>query len=155
MKQLSRILILSAIVGFHAGAEEAAPTKTQDSRFVELQPEDFKPAFTRETVIKLNAIVHRSYDVINQYDAIIGEVRKTVANKEKMQALAPEHKMKIEMIAMLATQSQKALADMTAAVTALEESSEHYNPAVLAGMVDFVKDVEQEITEQHSKMLKM
>ena len=103
----------------------------------EILPSDIKPTFTRETVIKLNAIVQTSLDTINAYD----ELRRTVkANPDRQSSQET-----IDALAEMDTVAKTALADMQAEVERLEASDEVYNEVVLAGMVRFVTDVEDEI----------
>lgn len=122
-----------------AFAERAAIEKP---KAIELFPEDFKPAFTREVVTKLNAIVRRSYNSINEYDT----------NSQQIDNAKELSEQQLAKINKLAENSQSALRDMIAAVKELEASGEHYNAAILAGMMDFVTGVEKEITAQQSRL---
>ncbi|MFT2089626.1 hypothetical protein [Paraglaciecola sp. 2405UD69-4] len=121
---------------------------------VKLLPEDFKPAFTRETVLKLNGIVRRSYEVINEFDSL---KKGNEASLLLVDSKATAEQIKLansqfnEMQA-LSERSKSALEDMMKAVDTLKASQEHYNSAVLAGMVKFVKVVEHEVNE-HSTLL--
>ncbi|MCY7294899.1 hypothetical protein [Alteromonas sp. a30] len=135
--------------------EKAQKEQLSQQELVELYPTDFKPAFTRDTVIKLNAIVHRSYDVINTYDAIIADVKRSIKHTESNNKLTPEAKAQLTRITKLADESKKILADMKVAIDELNASKEDYNPAILAGMLDFVQDVEREIAKQEKKMAAM
>jgi len=146
---------LNVSVATMAFAEQAKSKQ----KIVELLPEDFKPAFTRETVIKLNAIVRRSYDVIDEYDAIIDDVRgaveQAVSTEMAEQETPEEAEQKIAQITTLAERSKHALSDMMAAVKKLKASDEEYNTAILAGMIDFVEDVEREISAEGVKLEEM
>jgi len=146
MKKI-QIVIISALmfcvsVGstMHVFAERVAIEKP---KAIELLPKDFQPAFTREVVTKLNAIVRRSYNSINEYDVISQQVGN--AKELSQQQLAK--------ISELAEESQSALRDMMATVKKLEASGERYNAAILAGMIDFVKSVEKEITARQSRLV--
>jgi hypothetical protein len=150
---LAVVLFTGLFINSAAMAEGKKPASAQE--LVELYPTDFKPAFTRNTVIKLNAIVHRSYDVINTYDAIIADVKQTMAQSENASRMSPEAKAQLQRIAGLAKESKKILMDMNAAVDELTASKEDYNAAILAGMVDFVQDVEREISKQEKQLMKM
>jgi hypothetical protein len=126
------------------------PESTQSfEHIVELLPEDFKPAFTRETVITLNAIVKRSYAVIEEFDDLNQELEKTMhkpsfqRSAEQLKALV-QHKLTVRNN--LRQRSKTALSDMQQAVKTLKASDEHYNAAVLAGMFTFVKTVEREVS---------
>lgn len=149
---LTIVAVLSAglFMSGTALAQEEQPKNAQE--LVELYPTDFKPAFSRNTVIKLNAIVHRSYDVINTYDAIIADVKQTMEQSENASRMSPEAKMKLQKIASLAKESKKILTDMNSAIDELNASKEDYNAAILAGMLDFVQDVEREITKQEMQL---
>lgn len=142
-----------------SNAEPASAQKDTNSiarqQIVELLPEDFRPAFTRETVIKLNAIVRRSFDAINEYDNEIKDIRNSVAeaaNSGATTASKMAAKAKMSTITSLEQRSKAALTDMKAAEKELRASDEHYNAAILAGMIDFVEDVEREISAQTSKL---
>lgn len=123
-------------------AEKSVDQKGQ--QVVELAPEDFKPSFTKSTVIKLNAIVSRSLDVINEYDSIIGEMKQSSDPKSI--------ENQIRRVDQLSEQSTLILTDMLAAEKELKASDEVYNSAILAGMKDFVSDVEREVTERSAKL---
>lgn len=157
MKFIKLLILVLVTTGFTAHsviAEEASNTVAR-KQIVELLPQDFKPAFTRETVIKLNAIVHRSFDAINEYDSNIRDFRKAVEEGTKSDASEEVMEMTKKKLAHLNTlmaKSKSALADMMAAKTELENSDEEYNKAILAGMVDFVEDVEREISAQNIKL---
>lgn len=158
MKLLRLFVLLLVTCGF-AGqsvfAEEVAPAPTKE--IIELLPEDFKPAFTKETVIKLNAIVRRSFDAINEYDDNIGEVQSVVksAKSDASEEAMEMAKKKLAEVDVLNKQSKSALKDMMAAATELRNSDEVFNAAILAGMIDFVEDVEKEISDQYAQLEKM
>ncbi len=135
-----------------------ASDEANAERIVKLLPADFKPAFTRDTVIKLNAIVSRSFDAINEYDAIIKGVRNAVAKATTAGmsvGAKPDAEEKVAQINRLYDQAKLALVDMMAAVKELKNSGEEYNKAILAGMIDFVEDVEREVSVQRVKLEKM
>lgn len=139
-----------------AFAEEASGGVTRE--FVELFPEDLQPAFTQSTVLKLNAIVRRSLDAISEYDEIIQDVRIAVEKAVSSQAipgLKERAQEKVAMISVLDESAKSALKDMQAAATELRNSDEVYNSALLYGMMDFVEDVEREISAEHDKLENM
>lgn len=129
----------------------AAKQEQPFEHIVKLLPEDFRPAFTRETVIKLNTIVKRSYAVINEFDALTKELENSLS---KVDNATPESKLtsignkQMLVLKTLEIRSKSALTDMMKAVATLKASDEYYNSAVLAGMVKFVKTVEQEVNDQ-------
>ena len=125
----------------------------QNKEIVELQPNNFKPAFTRDTVIKLNSIVSRQLAVVDEYDAMIGSLRNSI--KENITQPKKERsasiQAKMNRVADLVQKAKLNLADLTEAEKEIIENKEHYNKATFAGMMDFVKKVEKELsTEQLS-----
>lgn len=157
MKFIKLFILLLVTTGFttHSVIAEEASNTVARKQIVELLPQDFKPAFTRETVIKLNAIVHRSFDAINEYDSNVRSFRQAVEESTKTDASEEAKEMaqkKLVQLDALMAKSKAALTDMMAAKTELENSDEEYNKAILAGMVDFVEDVEREITAQSTKL---
>lgn len=153
MKNIHVLMVLIAFfvnAGMMSSAYADAVQKTEAGKeIVELQPRDFKPAFTRDTVIKLNEIVRRSHAVISQYDEIVKGIRASV------KAASPEAKGKVSQIGALAKESKVALSDMMDAVKVLKASGEEYNSAILAGMIDFVQDVEREVSAQQVTLEKI
>jgi hypothetical protein len=126
-----------------------------DQEIVELQPEDFKPAFTEETVLKLNAIVRKSLEVIREYTNNIKNIRATI--EQATQASASDEaksiaQKNVDTLGKLSKRSKDALAEMTTAATELKNSDELFNPTLLHGMVDFVEDVEREITSEYNEL---
>lgn len=134
---------------------KASDSNSSSNDLIEIMPEDFKPAFTRDTVTRLNAIVHRSYAIIGQFD----EFRKSL-NNSPIEVRTQENPSKMlsdnqhALINSLDVRSKMALADMNKAVEELKGSGEHYNTAVLAGMVIFVRNVEQEVDHFYQGSLK-
>lgn len=111
---------------------------------VEILPEDFQPAFTRDTVIKLNAIVKRSYAVIEAFDTFRSELNNAEQRSKGMVKTVLTDNQTLAINA-LELHSHFALNDMQEAVKELKISNEHYNVAVLAGMVMFVEAVDREV----------
>ena len=142
-----------AILGFAVLGSQSPvlAAETTDSAVVELQPQNFKPAFTRDTVIKLNAIVRRSLNTINTYDSVIKNIRTQVeqaSDSEATPQLKQHASHQVAELMQLQQHAEHALADMRAAVKQLKASGEYYNKTLLAGMIDFVEDVEREISAQ-------
>ena len=82
-KRLAKALTVVSLL-ITASNVTLADNTNNKQQFVELLPKDFRPAFTKETVIKLNAIVRRSYDVINEYDAIIEQTYNSAMQASKV-----------------------------------------------------------------------
>ena len=85
------VLLFAAINAIPAAASNierptsnnSAATETH-AQIVEILPTDFKPAFTRHTVIKLNAIVEESYAAILEFDRFKKDLESTII-KSKLQ----------------------------------------------------------------------
>lgn len=122
-----------------------AESKSTNGDIVEILPEDFKPAFTRDTVIKLNAIVKRSYAVIEGFDDFKRELNSATMHKVGTSTGLLSESQTVAITA-LEQHSNAAVADMREAVKALKVSDEYYNVAVLAGMTRFVEAVDKEIS---------
>ena len=154
IRQFICLVVCSIAINFTYADE---PNTTQ-VEIIEQLPEDFKPAFTRDTVIKLNAIVRRSFDLFNEYDAIIDDIHTSVAQaakpnaSDKTKQQAQEH---LTLMNALKIRSKDALEDMTTAATELRNSDEVFNSAILAGMIDFVEDIERVMSTEHAKLEKM
>lgn len=155
MKNILMIIFAAFLVVCSTTNAEVSKTQQDKKSIIELAPGDFKPTFTKETVIKLNEIVSRSLDVINEYDAIIQTVQssglkqKTSSNKDtKSKQLTSE----IAQINSLSVRSKGILAEMHTAENQLKTSGEEYNVVIFAGMMGFVKDVEREISAQSQKL---
>lgn len=117
--------------------EDGFPSGESLNGLKEILPEDIAPTFTRETVIKLNAIVQSSLDTIDAYD----ELRRSVKNDRSLLDTDTTKAALTEMDGV----AKQALKDMQGEVDRLKQSDEIYNEVVLAGMVTFVTKVEAEI----------
>jgi hypothetical protein len=120
--------------------EKAMPEKVSNryGNFT-LKEYQFNSPFTKETVLKLNAIVRRSKDAIDDFDLL----RKEYDDKG---GLSGE-----KALASLQEFSGRAVAardDMEKAVSELKESGEDYSREALAGMVKFVQQVDDEIQRE-------
>lgn len=102
--------------------------------------------FERETVIRLNAIVQRSLDAINDYDGRRAEI---LAAADAAAAGDAEARVKAEegaaFVRDLHGRAKLALEDLMTAENDVKTSGEVYNAAILAGMVTFVTKVEAEL----------
>lgn len=147
LSSLALLLVLS--FGLVGGAvADNASGKVEERDFIELFPTDIRVPFTQKTVTKLNAIVRRSYNAINEYDEVVDDIRVTVkkaASDEAVPGLKQRAEEKLQKIYVLDEASKSALIDMKTAAKELRSSDEEFNNAILEGMIDFVKDVEREI----------
>lgn len=116
-----------------------------NSDLVVIEPKDFKPAFTRDTVIKLNAIVGNSYGIVREFDKLVTELRHNRVESNTAEPFVLSESQ-LAAVTTLADRSSRAFADMNRAIDALKASGEHYNAAILAGMALFVRSVNQEIS---------
>ena len=133
---------------------EAAPEGSRgaiDGReFSAIEIDAMRPAFEKDTVIKLNAIVRRSLDTANAYTAEIRAIRAAVAADAdgadaETKAAAQDGLEKLDAWYAEALSAQH---DMNGAVAELEESGEDYSEEILAGMVQYVNDVERLLREE-------
>lgn len=127
----------------------SAPVKSADGReFVKQGAGDVRSPFTRETVIRLNAIVARSLAAIDEYDANIKSIRASIDASVGASATVEDRSAAeagVKKVAALYDQAKLAYDDMRGAENDLKSSGEEYNAAILAGMVGFVVDVENEL----------
>lgn len=147
LSSLALLLVLSFGLVGGAVADNASGT-VEERDFIELFPTDIRVPFTQKTVTKLNAIVRRSYNAINEYDEVVDDIRVTVkkaASDEAVPGLKQRAEEKLQKIYVLDEASKSALIDMKTAAKELRSSDEEFNNAILEGMIDFVKDVEREI----------
>ena len=146
---LASLLVMSSLL-FTGVIHAKEARQSQEAHVTELTAENFHPAFTKSTVIKLNAIVSRSLDVINEYDSIIGSAK---SNSSEM--TEQDTAVQFERLRELSVLSKLILADMLVAEKELKASDEVYNSAILAGMKDFVSDVEREVSAQSDKFTQL
>ncbi len=156
--KISSMLLLAIAactgVGNMALADQSA-SQTDEREFIELFPSDIKAPFTQETVTKLNEIVRRSYDAINEYDDVIEGIRvsvKKASSKQTVPGLKQRAEEKVEKIYSLDEASKTALTDMVLAAKELRGSDEVYNAAILEGMMQFVEEVEREISTERNHL---
>lgn len=145
---LAAICLFSITACEHASDSNSSASSTErDSQnIVKITPDKFQPAFSKETVIKLNSIVSRQLTVIDEYDAVMNKARKAMKNStHNQQAQLSQHS---DIIDALSKRAKINLKDMTAAKKELIASEEKYNEATLAGMMTFVTNVDKEISAQ-------
>ncbi len=121
----------------------------------EVTLDEIKPAFTTETVTKLNAIVKRSLTVSTEYSRTVKSIRRAVAAAAEKDATAIEKDAAQEGIDQLRAWHETAVAakaDMDEAAATLEASDESYSEELLAGMVKYVTDVEKSIGTEISTL---
>lgn len=142
----------ATMVALQAAGEEAAGSDNTFSHIVELLPEDFRPAFSREVVIKLNTLVKRSYAVVSEYDqAKFRVVQEQCVNSftDAIEDKCGHYSAKLKY---LHNEALKALNQIRYEAHLLRNGKEYYNAAVLAGMLRFVEAVELELGEASQKL---
>lgn len=131
---------------------EAAPEGSRGAiegrEFSAIEIDAMRPAFEKDTVIKLNAIVRRSLDTANAYTAEIRAIRAAVAASARDAENKAAAQAGLEKLDAWHTEALSAQQEMNAAVAALEESGEEYSEEILAGMVQYVNDVERLLREE-------
>ena len=120
-------------------ASQGSTSGDPSPRFVEQGLEQLGSPFTRDTVLRLNAIVARSLSAIEQFDR---------ARMESGSNGGAERSASLRTYAELSRQAEQARIDMAAAGRQLRASGEAYNEAILAAMIRFVEDVDEEIGEE-------
>lgn len=140
--------VLSA-VGCAGGrdASVASPERPHPE-FVELGAGAIGSPFTKVTVLRLNAIVQKSLDVIRDYDRDGAEWRRLIEAASAEGSTAADKRDAAAATEKLAGLSGRALAargEMAVAVADLKSSGEKHNEAILAGMVAFVEKVDDEL----------
>jgi len=116
---------------------------------------ELKPAFTEKTVLKLNAIVRRSLDAVNDYDSKIEAIRADVdaaVAADATQAMKAKAQAGLDVVDGYHDVTVKSLADLKAEGEALDARGEYYNKTIFAGMVTFVEHVENEFRSEHQKL---
>ena len=151
--------IASSVAAQTAGASGAPPITAAPSpageRFVEVGIDQLSSPFTKDTVLKLNAIVGRSKLIIDRFDASIPTIRKAVAAGAAADA-TPQVKRRANAslgdLDGLAAGASADLADMKRAERQIRASGEKYNEPILAAMVRFVADVDDELRTEHREL---
>lgn len=156
MRSTAAALLVTLALG--CGAADAGvtgsrtPAAPAQRGTVEIGLEHLRPSFTRDTVIRLNAIVARSLATIREYDGEIGELRRSVERALADGSHRSAATAGLEKLGAFEQRSKRALDDMQRAVKKLRASDERYNAAILAGMVDFVEDVESELRHERERL---
>jgi hypothetical protein len=130
-----------------AAANELAAA-APDAEFVELGLDQFSSPFTKETVLRLNAIVGRSLAAIREYDGAINAIERSIDAARAEGATKSERAKAndgIAQVARLSVEATAARADLGAAEAALTAGREQYNEVILAGMTTFVAKVDDEL----------
>lgn len=155
------LLFLTACGGARqvSSIEVANPQTTagapEDRELVELGLDDFSSPFSKETVLKLNAIVGRSLAAIKEYDGALPAVQDSVAasladrRSAGARAKARENIAHVERLADEATDARD---DLRAAEEELKASGEKYNEVILAGMIIFVEKVDDELRQAAAEL---
>jgi len=121
------------------GEVESQLSDADSSRFVEQELENLASPFTKETVLALNSIVERSLSAIEEFD----DARKQFVSGDDV--LAAEAMI---VYRSLSARAESARSDMGAERDRLLHSDERYNEAILAAMVHFVEQVDEEIRQE-------
>lgn len=119
-----------------------------EQQFVELGLDGLSSPFTKETVLKLNAIVGRSLTAVKEYDGVIARIQASVGAAAIEGASGETYAEALKGLTTIRTLSAEAsLArdDLRAAEDELKSSGENYNEAILAGMIVFVAKVDDEL----------
>ena len=111
----------------------------EKSRFVVQEITEIDSPFTRETVLKLNAIVQRSLNAINEFD-----------HARSSDNIYPDQRFNV--YTDLSEKASSAHADMALASNKLISSNERYNEEILSAMVYFVQQVDNEIREETQQL---
>ena len=111
-------------------------------------PSDRPPAFSRATVVRLNGIVQRSLDTIEEFDRGRPLAADERAGSDADEAGSPlAGRARLAWLEALDARAKSAREDMAIAAATLRSSGEAYNATLLAGMVKFVDRVAEEIAE--------
>lgn len=127
------------------------PGSVKGRQVAEVTLDEIKPAFTEKTVLKLNAIVRRSLNAATQYTKSVKSIRKSVDLAATAGATAADRKAAqdgIDKLKGLYGDAVAAQTDMDAAVAELQASDESYSKELLAGMVKYVNDVEESLSNE-------
>lgn len=146
---LGTAVACSSIDGSSAEAQNSATGNkaAEAPQFVEQGVNELSSPFTRETVLKLNAIVARSKDSIDTFDKIIPDIRKSVdAAAASRNAKAADAAM--AQLNQLRQKAKQEVTEMKAAEAVVRSSGEKYNDVILSAMVGFVVGVEDEIGDE-------
>lgn len=130
-------------------ARAPAPVREQ---FVEQGPDQLSSPFTKTTVLRLNAIVRKSKDIIDRFDRDIPGIRASVAAGARRGAAPAARARAQTQLGALAALSERArvnLAEMKRAEHRVRTSGEKFNDTILSAMVAFCIDVDSELRTEH------
>lgn len=159
------LFALSMCVGMSsAAAQTVAPPATVQAprtpppvreKFIEQGAGDVSSPFTKPTVLKLNAIVQKSKDIIDRFDHQIPAIRTAVAVGAKPGATPAARARATSSMAALHAMSERArvnLAAMKQAEHVVRTSGEKYNDTILSAMVAFCVDVDTELRNEDRQL---
>ena len=157
MQRTCLTIALAAAVATGAVAQTAPPARPEPVReqYVEMGIDQLSSPFTTPTVLKLNAIVAKSKVIIDRFDAVIPSVRASVAAgaaRDATPAARQQATVRLDDLVALCTRAHANLAAMMLAKRELDDRGEKYNATILAGMVQFVTDVDDELGVEHREL---
>ena len=121
-----------------SSANDETGQDRNDPSVITFKEGDYKSPFTKETVLKLNAIVQRSKTTVDEFDRLMYARTKDKVDKEQSLTRIEE----------LSQAAAIALSDIRTAVKELEASGEDYDQALLIRMVRFVRRVDNDIEKK-------
>lgn len=148
---VAALIVLPACAGMPAAqtqAETPEPLSAREKLALEVAkpvgeaPEGYRPPFTQETVVKLNAIVRRSIEALDELDRLtpqLGEARQS-GDAARLAQITDQLRA-IEQQAMVAN------TDFQAEKAALIAREEYYDKPILAAMEYFVAEAPKEIAD--------
>ena len=110
-----------------------------------------KSAFDNETVLRLNAIVRRSRDLIDEFDKTVPEIRAAVTAAKGAAAGSVQMQKAQAGLAKLGQMYEVAKTDkneLAAEGDALSKSGKYYDVVIFSGMGTFVTKVEAELSDE-------
>ena len=110
-----------------------------------------KSAFDNETVLRLNAIVRRSRDLIDEFDKTVPEIRTSVAAAKGAAAGSPQMQKAQAGLAKLGQMYEVTKTDRTELAVEgdkLSKSGKYYDIVIFSGMTTFVTKVEAELSDE-------
>jgi hypothetical protein len=105
-------------------------------------PEGYQPPFTQETVTKLNAIMRRSIDVLDEFDRLTVDLAQARESNDSARVAEIDQRF-----GELEQQALNAKTDFLAEKAALIARKEYYDKSYLAAMEYFVEQAPIEISE--------
>lgn len=132
-------------------AQEVVSTDKDTADFAPLDLDQLDSPFTQKTVLKLNSIVQKSLDIIEQFDKEIPEIREDIdayKTENKEAGARIEADKALARLADMHDRSKNVFTEMKSAEAQVIASGEVYNDAILAAMVGFVEDVKLELADE-------